>query len=371
MAKKSFVSYNSLSLFSWIGWHDLAQKRVFGSSMRTLGYSEIEKNAKAIYEKHFPWVPCLGDMTQIDASKLKDIDLVLASPPCTSFSQAWNMDGLNSQSGKLFIDSFKILKDSQCSYAIYENVQNLVTMEKWRIFNEIKNEANNAWYNLHYVVLSSDNFWVPQKRKRLYALLIRKDLLNQSQELINDFLALKEVNRKHKIPLKAILQQWAQEDFVPFKSKLRKSRKDFRQEKLIDINKPCTTLVSWWAKQSFIDPYYKSKDITNKFNAWLLSEYEIDRCKVRLLTPNECELVQNFPIDYTSWLSNNQRRILIWNSLIPKVVEAILKVLKKHFNPIRIPSKVVSQTQGIKTHLQLLTNTTQKIYKNKWIWVRT
>lgn len=53
-----------------------------------IGYSEIDKYASAIYQKHFPTHHNYGDITKIIAEELPDFDLLVGGFPCQAFSIA-------------------------------------------------------------------------------------------------------------------------------------------------------------------------------------------------------------------------------------------------------------------------------------------
>ena len=63
-----------LSLCSGVGGAELAlQQSEIDAEL--IGYSEIDKYASSIYQKHFPNHTNLGDLTKIDANKLEDFDI--------------------------------------------------------------------------------------------------------------------------------------------------------------------------------------------------------------------------------------------------------------------------------------------------------
>jgi hypothetical protein len=51
-----------------------------------VGYSEIDKFAISVYEKHFQGVKNYGDIKKIDANSLPDFDCLVGGFPCQSFS---------------------------------------------------------------------------------------------------------------------------------------------------------------------------------------------------------------------------------------------------------------------------------------------
>ena len=85
---------NYLSLFSGIGAFELALRHTFGNSAHCVGYSEIDKNALKVYQRHFPDHLLLGDVTQITTQNIKKIyqdnhiDLIVGGFPCQNLSNA-------------------------------------------------------------------------------------------------------------------------------------------------------------------------------------------------------------------------------------------------------------------------------------------
>ena len=53
-----------------------------------VGYSEINKYAVEIYQKHFPEHTNYGDITKINEKELPDFDLLVGGFPCQAFSTA-------------------------------------------------------------------------------------------------------------------------------------------------------------------------------------------------------------------------------------------------------------------------------------------
>ena len=59
-----------LSLFAGIGAFELALSYTFGKAAQCVGFSEIDKNALKVYQSHFPDHTALGDVKDVDASKI-------------------------------------------------------------------------------------------------------------------------------------------------------------------------------------------------------------------------------------------------------------------------------------------------------------
>ena len=78
------------SLFAGIGGFDLGLER---AGMRVAWQCEIDPDARAILRKHWPEVPCYGDIRSIDWSTVEPVDLVCGGYPCQPFSHAGSRAG--------------------------------------------------------------------------------------------------------------------------------------------------------------------------------------------------------------------------------------------------------------------------------------
>lgn len=70
----------------------------------------------------------------------------------------------------------RILKETQPTCFILENVRGLVTHDKGKTLNIILNELNESGFNVIYKVLTSIEYGVPQMRQRVYFIGINKKI---------------------------------------------------------------------------------------------------------------------------------------------------------------------------------------------------
>lgn len=119
---------NILSLFNGLGGLPLACERA-GIDYNTCYYSEIDKYANKVMEKHYPDAIALGDVTKwrewnIDWSS---IDLVGAGFPCQAWSVAGQQMGDKDPRGALFWTTLEIianvLKHNPSAKFLMENVK--------------------------------------------------------------------------------------------------------------------------------------------------------------------------------------------------------------------------------------------------------
>ena len=155
-----------LSLFSGIGGFELGIENS-SKDFECIGYAEIDKYAKNIYEKHFNHTD-LGDVTLIDPNDLPDFDLLVGGFPCQAFSVAGNQKGFADTRGTLFFEIARILKVKKPKYFLLENVRNLLSHDKGRTFSVMAQILIDLGYNIRWDVLNSKDFGVPQSRERIY-----------------------------------------------------------------------------------------------------------------------------------------------------------------------------------------------------------
>jgi hypothetical protein len=94
-----------------------------------VGYSEIDKYASKVYERHYNHKN-YGDATKINAKELPDFDLLVGGFPCQAFSVAGKRAGFNDTRGTLFFDIARILKEKKPRHLVLENVKGLLTHDK-------------------------------------------------------------------------------------------------------------------------------------------------------------------------------------------------------------------------------------------------
>lgn len=180
------------STFSGIGGFELGIKQVYENNLRCtkqemggysrniesrsresarcvcVGYSEIDKYATQIYQKHFPNHKNYGDITKINAKELPDFDLLVGGFPCQSFSIAGKRGGFNDTRGTLFFEIARIVREKQPHLLLLENVKGLLSHDKGDTFTTIISTLDEMGYDCQWQVLNSKNHGVPQNRERVF-----------------------------------------------------------------------------------------------------------------------------------------------------------------------------------------------------------
>lgn len=109
-----------------------------------------------------------GNLKKITANEIPTFDLLIAGFPCQTFSVIGRQDGFSDDRGQIIFHLARILKETQPTCFILENVKGLVTHNKGETIKTILNELSNAGYTVSYRVLTSLDYGVPQMRQRVY-----------------------------------------------------------------------------------------------------------------------------------------------------------------------------------------------------------
>lgn len=187
-------TFNFVSLFSSAGIADYGLKLAGG---RCLAACEIDVNRRNAHLANFD-CPVFEDIKQdkyqiVEYLKNTSVDLIIATPPCQSFSTA------NSARGKmqdyraaekdvrntLFLEAIFIIKKLKPKFIIFENVPNflerVIKDENTGVIDKIGNilDEKLADYLGWKGRLCFSHFGVPQSRKRSLVIYVRRDLAQQ------------------------------------------------------------------------------------------------------------------------------------------------------------------------------------------------
>jgi DNA (cytosine-5)-methyltransferase 1 len=158
-----------LSLFSGYGGFELGAIQAIGAeNIEVVGFSEIDKYAIQIYQKHFPTHKNYGSITGIDASTIPDFDLLVGGFPCQAFSIAGKRAGFEDTRGTLIYDVLRIVKEKHPRLVLLENVKGLLSHDSGRTFKTIITALAELGYAVEWQVLNAKNFGVPQNRERVF-----------------------------------------------------------------------------------------------------------------------------------------------------------------------------------------------------------
>jgi DNA (cytosine-5)-methyltransferase 1 len=160
------------SLFSGGGGMDMGFER---AGFRIAWHSEIDKDAVAVLRLHWPDVPQLGSVTDIDGGQIEPTNVVIGGFPCQDLSRAGKGAGLTGTRSGLFWDFVRIVREmreaTQGRYpalAIFENVDGLLSNNGGRDFAHVLAGLQNCGAAVAFRVLDAQLHGVPQRRRRVF-----------------------------------------------------------------------------------------------------------------------------------------------------------------------------------------------------------
>jgi DNA (cytosine-5)-methyltransferase 1 len=324
-------------------------------SFTCVGYSEIDKYATKIYQKHFRDHKNYGDITKIKPNKLPDFDLLVGGFPCQAFSIAGKRKGFKDTRGTLFFDIARILRSKKPKLFLLENVKGLLSHDNGSTFKTIIATLTKLGYDVQWQVLNSKNFGVPQNRERVF---IVGHLRGTARPKVFPFTE----NNSEDIVLPTITTRVTADSNGTYVGK-RSPRQIIggsQGNRVYDPNGISVTLASQAGglgaktglyavrikeatKKGFTEakvgqsinlavPNSKTRrgrvsDIAQTLDTGMQQHTLTPDMKIRRLTPKECERLQGFPDGWTEGISDTQRYKCLGNAVTVNAVQAIMQKL--------------------------------------------
>lgn len=167
---------NIISFFAGAGGLDLGFQQ---AGFNVIWANEYDKEIWETYEKnHVHTFLDKRSIVDILAEEVPECDGIIGGPPCQSWSEAGAMKGIADKRGQLFFDFIRILEAKQPLFFLAENVSGMLLERHSDALNNIKELFKNTGigYELSFDLLNASDYNVPQDRKRVFFIGIRKDL---------------------------------------------------------------------------------------------------------------------------------------------------------------------------------------------------
>lgn len=352
--------YNIVDLFAGVGGLSYGFSKM--PQFDIIAANEIEKDISIAYTLNHPNVKMLNcDINELDEKTLlialdgKKVDIVVGGPPCQSYSTLGKrqMD----ERANLFMQYKRVLTILQPRAFVFENVVGILSMDKGRLFQQIKSEFEELGYILKHCVLDAVDFGVPQHRERVI-LVGFKDSNNFEyptpthgderkpyvtlKNAIGDLPALKSGQTKD------FYQSIADNDFLKFVRsndsetvtehsaprngahlvRIMEALKDGQsKDDLPEDIRPKSGYGNTYAKLWWERP---STTITRNF-ACPSSSRCVHPRDSRAMSIREGARLQSFPDDYKFYGSDGMKRLEIGNAVPPILSMAIAKQMLKAF----------------------------------------
>lgn len=127
----------------------------------------------------------------VNFAKKNKIDIICGGPPCQGFSHAGKRF-IDDPRNQLFKEYVEVVKKIMPKVIILENVEGMITFQKGAIYKEILNLFDEIGYFTKGKVLLASEYGIPQKRKRVIIVGVKKELKINPNNLFPDKLTEKE-----------------------------------------------------------------------------------------------------------------------------------------------------------------------------------
>lgn len=181
MSKKK--PYTFIDLFAGLGGFHLALQQL---GCKCVFASELKEDLRKVYQLNFPELDekyLKGDITMVDVNDIPSHDILCGGFPCQPFSQAGKRLGFQDEGrGDLFFKICEIIQHHRPRYIFLENVSNLKGHDNGDTWRVIKRELEKLGYYIpEPEILSPHQFGIPQHRRRIYIVGLRKDLIDSKE----------------------------------------------------------------------------------------------------------------------------------------------------------------------------------------------
>jgi len=341
---------------------------------------EIDKYARKSYLANFNPKYMFEDMTKEswEGNHLYS-DLFIGGIPCQSFSLAGKRLGEQDPRGLLFYDFYRYVKIQSPKYFIIENVKGLLSDKKGTTFNNwcsllgqsingVYNDVNHEdslKYNLHYKVLNTKDYGLPQNRERVFLVGIRNDLPNYFKfpEKESLLLCIKDI-LENEVDEKYFMSEDIVRNFIPYNNPKSKDNSTLKlmghldmpghesMNRVYDQYGICPTINTMSGgnrqpkimisnesnlksdKSIILGKINSSQDgivfDVNGISQCLSAGHGnspkiLDKFRIRKLTPKECMRLQGFPDDFKQPVSDTQIYKQSGNTISVNVLKSIIK----------------------------------------------
>ena len=115
------------------------------------------------------------DIREFDATQYRgQVDFIVGGAPCQAFSMVGKRLGFEDARGTLFYEFARVVKETEPKVFLFENVKGLINHDNGRTWQVIHDIFEELGYDVHFRILNSKDYGIPQNRERLFCLGFKK-----------------------------------------------------------------------------------------------------------------------------------------------------------------------------------------------------
>ena len=289
--------YKLVSLFAGIGGIDLGFEF---AGFECIWANDFDKFACQTYRANVGEQIVEGDI-RLTKNQIPAHDILVGGFPCQPFSTLGKLQGFKDEMnrGTLFFEIMDIITKHDTKVVVLENVKNLINHDNGKTFARIKQELDDAGYDVNAQILNTQDYGIPQRRNRIFIVAFNRRYFKTGEFVYPDKEELKVTTQDlldENVPEKYFLTKKLE------KTILGMGTKGYMVKPTIDlpISKTLTATMHKMHRASQ-DNYVT--DYKN-YNRNVLEKEK--RIAVRKLTPNECRQLQGFPNEWIQVVSDCQ-----------------------------------------------------------------
>ena len=337
---------NVLSLFDGMSCGQIALDRL-GIEVDKYYASEIDKYAMTIAKKNYPNILHIGDVTQVDGTKLDKIDLMIGGSPCQGFSFAGKQLNFSDPRSALYFEFVRLLKETKPKYFLLENVrmkkefQAIITkdlgVEPIMINSSLLSAQNRVrlyWTNIPNVTQPNDLGIVLKD-------IIEDGVTDRTKSHCLDANYFKGGNLKSYFEKHRRQLIFSKDGLCHVGDADLKGNDSIKRVYHPDGKSPTLTTMQGGHREpkivvggAFRGRYeddgsikqqleIRSDEKTNTLTTVQKDNVVVSNATYRKLTPLECERLQTVPDKYTEGVSNTQRYKMLGNGWTVDVIKHI------------------------------------------------
>jgi DNA (cytosine-5)-methyltransferase 1 len=377
----------AVSLFAGVGGFDLALTR---AGVKVVAAVEINEKCREVLGQRFPETKLFDDVKGVTGEQLRaagfvpERGIITAGFPCQDLSVAGLRKGLAGERSGLFWEIVRLIDETQTESIILENVPGLLSSQQGKDMGIIITALVERGYGVCWRVLDSQNFGVPQRRRRVFIVASRGNHRRPVEVLFESDSSsgyLEESGQKRKTVATETERSVNQDNrklndksLTATLLRMRGGKEGGGKGALVSEDKSLTlatgndqTLFIFQCNRKDDSRIYETiaptlgcyvgsipltftskqkqlasgKEVTNTITASLYhhgtvvnqdvadGHLIIDEPIVRKITPKECERLQGFPDDWTAAQADSHRYKMLGNAVSVPVVEWIIKRMVK------------------------------------------
>jgi DNA (cytosine-5)-methyltransferase 1 len=315
-------SIRAIDLFCGIGGNSWGAHQ---AGVEIVGGFDIWELAGRVFQENFPRARFVhGDLSRFKQAEIlgfkkemEPIDLMLASPECSSHSPARGGRPRQEKSLRLSWEVWRFARVFRPRWIVVENVP---AMRNWSGYRKFLGQLEKEGYYLREQILDASAFGVPQSRKRLYILFDRERI---PPEVKSTF--------PQMVPVKSILNLNGRYSYSPLDLPGRAAKTLQRAENAFQaLGRQTPFLIVYYGS----GPQWQTLDVplrtvTTHDRFALVRPDGKGGHEMRMLQPDELKAAMGFPSEFSldACPTRDGKIHLLGNAVCPPVMTAIVQAL--------------------------------------------